>query len=190
MDINKINGTQLCKNCVYCGEKGKCKNSEATQVWATNQRNGCDYFHGELVQIDWSKAIPVGARPSTFSKGSKLIRKNKMLREDMNREQEIKFVNEYFENYEKEGFSKVFISPYDLGGKVNRQGTPFKVLGRIRPLTQTDKGPDTADLETLPLWNIQFEDGETMGAYPEEIIPSAIKENLWRESDKQYLKFI
>lgn len=29
-----------------------------------------------------------------------------------------------------------------------------------------------------------------MGAYPEEIIPSAIKENLWRESDKQYLKFI
>lgn len=113
-----------------------------------------------------------------------------MLRENMTKGHEIKFVNNLYEKYEKEGFSKVFISPFELGGQVNRQGTPFKVLGRIRPMTEIDNGEDTADLETLPLWKIQFEDGEIMAAYPEEIIPSEIKENLWRESDKQYLKSI
>lgn len=70
MDINKISGTQLCKNCNYCdmNNRGKCFNTKAEQVWATNQRNGCDFFDGELVQIDWSKATPVGYRPSTFSR--------------------------------------------------------------------------------------------------------------------------
>lgn len=28
---------------------------------------------------------------------------------------------------------------------------------------------DGADLECLPMWNIQFENGDTMAAYPEEI---------------------
>lgn len=68
MDINNINGTQLCKNCIYCGERGKCKNTNAKQVWAVNQRNGCDYFSGELINIEWNKAISMGYRPSTFSK--------------------------------------------------------------------------------------------------------------------------
>lgn len=114
-----------------------------------------------------------------------------MLREDMSREQEIEFVNKCYDKYEKEGFSKVFISPYDLKGNKNRNGTPFKVIGRIRPMSETDKGEDTADLETLPLWKIQFiSDGETMAAYPEEVIPSEIKENLWRDSDKKFLEFI
>lgn len=66
MDISKVNGTQLCKNCTYCGEHGKCKNPNAKQVWATNQRNGCDYFEGELIHIDWSKATPKVIRPSAF----------------------------------------------------------------------------------------------------------------------------
>lgn len=68
MDINKINGTQLCRNCVYCGEHGKCENTNAKQVWAVNQRNGCDYFSGEFINVEWNKAIPMGYRPSTFSK--------------------------------------------------------------------------------------------------------------------------
>jgi len=113
-----------------------------------------------------------------------------MYREDMTRKQELEFVNKCFDEYEKEGFSKVFISPYDLGENINRQGKSFKVLGRVRPTTETDNGEDTADLETLPMWRIQFEDGEIMGAYPEEIIPSEIKSNLWRESDKQYLSLM
>lgn len=113
-----------------------------------------------------------------------------MQRENMTWEQEVSYVNELFDKYENEGFSKVFISPYDLGGTVNRQGTTFKVLGRLRPMTETDNGDDTAALETLPLWKIQFEDGEIMGAYPEDIIPSEIRKNIWRESDKQYLSLM
>jgi hypothetical protein len=115
-----------------------------------------------------------------------------MNREEMTIEQEKEFVNNCFETYEKEGFSKVFVSPFDLfpNTTINRQGTSFKVLGRVRPMTETDSGNDTADLETLPLWTIQFEDGHIMGAYPEEIIPSEIKSNIWRESDKQYLSLI
>ncbi|MCU7380492.1 hypothetical protein OBO34_19455 [Clostridiales Family XIII bacterium ASD5510] len=66
MDVNKIKGTQLCMNCEHCGERGKCKNPVANQVWAVNQRNGCDFFKGNLVHTDWDKAVPVGYRPSTF----------------------------------------------------------------------------------------------------------------------------
>lgn len=68
MNVDKINGTQLCKNCTYCGEHGKCKNPNAEQVWAINQRNGCDFFEGELIDIDWNKTTPIGYRPSIFSK--------------------------------------------------------------------------------------------------------------------------
>lgn len=70
MDIDKIPGTQLCKNCIYCdtGNRGICTHPLAVQVWATNQRNGCDYFKGGLVQVDWDQAVAVGARPATFTK--------------------------------------------------------------------------------------------------------------------------
>lgn len=59
------NKTMICDD---CGERGKCKNINAKQVWAVNQRNGCDYFSGELINIEWNKAISMGYRPSTFSK--------------------------------------------------------------------------------------------------------------------------
>lgn len=68
MNIDKIKGTQLCLNCIYLGEKGKCKNKKASQLWFTNQRNGCDFFDGKLVNIDWNKAVPIGYRPSIISK--------------------------------------------------------------------------------------------------------------------------
>jgi hypothetical protein len=64
------------------------------------------------------------------------------------------------------------------------------VIGRIRPITETDNGDDTADLEVLPMWKIQFKDDGTMAAYPEEVIASEIRENIWRQSDKKYLKLI
>src|SRR5699024_2218724 len=106
-----------------------------------------------------------------------------MLREEMTKEQEIEHLNKWFDIYEKEGFSKVFITPYDLHGGETRNGESFKVLGRVKPMTEHDNGEDTTDLENLPMWTIQFEDGETMGAYPEEIIPSEIRDNIWRVSD-------
>lgn len=60
----------------------------------------------------------------------------------------------------------------------------------MRLATEVDNGKYTSDLESLPAWMIQFDDGETMVAYPEEIIPSEIKLNLIRESDKKYINFI
>lgn len=68
MNVEDINGSQFCMNCKYIGERGCCKHPKAKNTWATNQRNGCDFFDGELVQIDWNKATPIGYRPSTFSR--------------------------------------------------------------------------------------------------------------------------
>ena len=68
MNVNILNGSQFCKNCKHLRKGVKCIHPLAKQVWATNQRNGCDFFKGDLVQVDWSKAIPMGYRPSTFSK--------------------------------------------------------------------------------------------------------------------------
>lgn len=110
-----------------------------------------------------------------------------MLRENMSREEEIKYVNKCFAEYEKEGFSKIFISPYKMDDGVDRQGFSFEVLGRLRASSETDYGEDTADLECLPLWKIKFEDGKIIAACPEEIIKSEIRKNLTRESDKKYL---
>jgi hypothetical protein len=38
-------------------------------------------------------------------------------------------------------------------------------------------GEPDYDLEVLPVWKIQFEDGQIHEAYPEEIIPSEMKNN-------------
>lgn len=57
-----------------------------------------------------------------------------------------------------------FGTPYD--GERKYVGMKFMVLGRVKEITE-DK--DGADLECLPMWNIQFENGDTMAAYPEEI---------------------
>lgn len=70
MDIRKIPGTQLCMNSIHCdtSNRGACTHPLAVQVWAANQRNGCDYFKGNLVQIDWDNAVAAGAMPSTSGK--------------------------------------------------------------------------------------------------------------------------
>lgn len=72
MDIREINGEQYCMHCKYWKKiygRCRCINSKAKRCWAANQLNGCDYFDGELQpKYDWSKALVVGYRPSTFSK--------------------------------------------------------------------------------------------------------------------------
>lgn len=124
-----------------------------------------------------------------------LNKKFPMYRCDMTREQERIFVGHCFDLYEKEGFSKIFVSPYDYIDEIGqRQGTSFKVLGRTKERTNTENEENstdlTADLECLPMWQIQFDDGTIINAYAEEIIPSQIRENLWRESDKQFLDLL
>lgn len=94
-------------------------------------------------------------------------RKYPMYRDEATEEQEKEFVSDCYMLYEKEGFSKVFWSQSsDLKEYVNK---PFKVLGHS---TEED-----TDLCCMPMWNIQFEDGHTTSAYPDEIIPREMKRN-------------
>lgn len=111
-------------------------------------------------------------------------------RDEMTEEEEKIFVNYWFDKYESEGFAKVFCSPYELFTEepTKYNGKKFEAIGRVKPLDEDNE--NGADLECLPTWNIKFEDGYTMAAYPEEIIPSEIRANIWRESDKKYLEMI
>lgn len=93
----------------------------------------------------------------------------------MTTEREREFVNDCFECYENEGFNKVFWSPYH--GNEKYKGKTFKVLGRT-----TEK---ECDLEWQPVWRIQFSDGKTMNAFPEEIIASEMKQ--FNNCPKEYL---
>lgn len=76
MNINSIDGEQYCMNCDYwksMNGRVSCINPIANCVWAPNQLNGCDYFHGHLEpKRDWSKSEKMGYRPSTFSKSDEL----------------------------------------------------------------------------------------------------------------------
>lgn len=74
------------------------------------------------------------------------------------------YINKCFDLYEKFGFMDTFRNPYETEQKYN--GKRFTVLGQVKEITE-DK--DGADLEILPMWNIQFEDGNITSAYPEEI---------------------
>ena len=68
------------------------------------------------------------------------------------------FVNDCFEMYEQEGFLEVLDSTYEELGK---NGMKFKV---IRRATNQECDP-----ETMPVWLVRFENGETAYCYPEEI---------------------
>jgi hypothetical protein len=69
------------------------------------------------------------------------------------------FKNDCYEMYEETGFIDKFDSPYDDEGEHN--GMPFKV---VRRATQEE-----VDIEAMPLWLIEFENGDTAYCYPEEI---------------------
>lgn len=88
-------------------------------------------------------------------------------REEMSEERENQFVADCFECYEQEGFAKKFWSPFDEYKE--RIGQNFEVLERC--------STKDSDLSLLPMWNIKFPDGVVIGVYPEEIIPSEMKDN-------------
>lgn len=85
-------------------------------------------------------------------------------RAEMNKSEEKAFVNDCYDTYEYLGFAETFETPYTDKEKYN--GMKFTILDRVKELS-VDK--DGADLECLPMWNIQFENGDKMTAYPEEI---------------------
>ena len=83
--------------------------------------------------------------------------------DDMTDEQFVEFKNDCYDMYEETGFIDKFDSPYDDigGGMHEHNGMKFKVLRRAT--TQE------CDLEAMPLWFIEFENGDTAYCYPEEI---------------------
>jgi len=86
-------------------------------------------------------------------------------RDDMSKEREKEWVDFCYEAYEADGFAETFGTPYS--GERKYLGMKFDVLGRV-PLIEDDFD-NGAELECLPMWNIRFEDGTEMAAYPEEI---------------------
>lgn len=96
-----------------------------------------------------------------------LSKKYPMYRDEMTVEQEREFVKDIFNHYETEGFAKVF---WSMGGDFKEyHNKPFKVVGRLTE--------EECDLECLPMWKIEFEDGTRIHAYADEIIPSEMKGN-------------
>ena len=88
-------------------------------------------------------------------------------RNEMGKERERNFVKDCFEAYEEEGFSKKF---WSQGGDYKQyHGKNFSVIGRV---TEKD-----VDFECLPMWEIRFDDEFEIFAYPDEIIPSEMKDN-------------
>mgnify|MGYP003538590836 CR=1 FL=1 len=85
-------------------------------------------------------------------------------RTEMTYEEEVAFVNYWYDKYEKEGFCNTFLSPYMQYKRYNGQG--FDVLKRV----SIDGDANLVfDLECLPVWNIRFAGGFETFAYPEEI---------------------
>ena len=74
-------------------------------------------------------------------------------------EEFLQFKQDCFSMYEHDGFIDRFDSPYDYEGEHN--GMTFKVLRRATT--------DECDLEAMPLWFVEFENGDTAYCYPEEI---------------------
>jgi len=95
-------------------------------------------------------------------------------RDDMSREREREWVDFCYEAYEADGFKKTFGDEYT--GDREYRGKRFTVIGRVPEFGRGANEEDGADLECLPMWNIKFEDGTIIAAYPEEICLSETPE--------------
>ena len=71
------------------------------------------------------------------------------------------FIQDKFEAYEEAGFCETAIMDHSDYEKYNNQ--PFKI---VRRLTEED-----CDLECLPMWRIEFNDGFQVDVYADEICP-------------------
>lgn len=84
-------------------------------------------------------------------------------RDEMSVDRASDFLKDLYDAYEAVGFVNKFWTPFDLHDEDKSYvGKPFKVIGRC------EEGKEW-DLESLPAWKIEFEDGHKMDAYPEEI---------------------
>lgn len=81
------------------------------------------------------------------------------LTDDMTDEELQEFKDDCFSFYEETGFIDRFDSPYDDEGEHN--GMTFKVIRRATT--------EEVDIEVMPMWFVEFENGDTAYCYPEEI---------------------
>lgn len=89
-------------------------------------------------------------------------------RDDMSCEREREWVDFCYEAYEADGFKETFGDEYT--GDREYRGKRFIVISRVA------EGEGGVDLESLPMWNIKFEDGTIIDAFPEEICLSETPE--------------
>ena len=95
-------------------------------------------------------------------------KKYPMARDKMDFETEIEFVKDCFDAYEQGGFTDTYRDVH--GQSPKHDGKPFKVVRRLEYSTSE------CDLECLPMWEVEFEDGFVMDCYPEEITIDERKE--------------
>jgi hypothetical protein len=103
-------------------------------------------------------------------------------RSEMDFETELEFIEDCFNMYETSGFSATYHS-IDVDDENNFEGVAFQVIGRA----SYSKGD--CDLEQLPMWHIEFEDGTKHMAFPEEITKiererQTLAQNLHKEEKK------
>ena len=102
-------------------------------------------------------------------------------RSEMDFETELEFIEDCFNMYETSGFSATYHTIYKEESELN--GVAFQVIGRA-----SYKNGD-CDLEQLPMWHIEFEDGTRYMAFPEEITKiekerQTLAQNLHKEEEK------
>ena len=82
-------------------------------------------------------------------------------RDEMSEEREKAYVNDCFDCYEHEGFSKKFWSPF--GDYKERIGQHFTVVERC--------STKDSDLSALPMWNIKF----SIKAFHTRFVPAILR---------------
>ena len=106
------------------------------------------------------KERKIGGKTMTWDE---LNKKYPEARDEMSIDRKRDFLKDLYDAYEAVGFVNIFWTPFDLNDEDKSYvGKLFKVIGRC------EEGKEW-DLESLPAWKIEFEDGHKMAAYPEEI---------------------
>lgn len=103
-------------------------------------------------------------------------------RTEMDFETELEFIEDAFNMYETSGFSATYHSIGIDDGK-DFDGVAFQVIGRA------SYANNDCDLEQLPMWHIEFEDGTKHMGFPEEITKiererQTLAQNLHKEEEK------
>lgn len=107
-------------------------------------------------------------------------------RSEMDFETELEFIEDCFNMYETSGFSATYHSIGIDDGK-DFDGVAFQVIGRA------SYENNDCDLEQLPMWHIEFEDGTKHMGFPEEITKiererQTLAQNLQKEETEKPIK--